>query len=91
MRSLLDFSSWQGILSTLSGLFMVTAIGVGIRLVVMQRVQERRERQNRQINVGQRLLRGDQPEVVTFADGSATADRGRRLSGRSTWGSAIRR
>jgi hypothetical protein len=50
MRSLLDFSSWQGILSTLSGLFMVTAIGVGIRLVVMQRVQERRERQNRQIN-----------------------------------------
>jgi len=50
MRSLLDFSSWQGVLSTLLGLFLVTVIGVGIRLVVMQRVQERRERQNRQIN-----------------------------------------
>jgi hypothetical protein len=50
MRSVWDFSSWQGVLSTLSGLFMVTVIGVGIRLVVMQRVQERRERQNRQIN-----------------------------------------
>jgi uncharacterized membrane protein YgcG len=50
MRSLLDFSSWQGVLSTLLGLCLVTVIGVGIRLVVMQRVQGRRERQNRQIN-----------------------------------------
>jgi hypothetical protein len=50
MRSLLDFSSWQGVLSTLLGLVLVTVIGVGIRLVVMQRLQLRRERQNRQIN-----------------------------------------
>jgi len=50
MRSLFDFSSWQGVLSTLFGLVLVTAVGVGIRLMVMQRVQQRRERQNRQIN-----------------------------------------
>jgi len=50
MRSLFDFSSWQGVLSTLLGLVLVTVIAVGIRLVVMQRVQQRRERQNRQIN-----------------------------------------
>jgi hypothetical protein len=56
MRSLLDFSSWQGVLSTLLGLVLVTVIGVGIRLVVMQRVQERRERQNRQINERLKML-----------------------------------
>ncbi len=50
MRNLIDFSSWQGLLSTLLGLILVTAIAVGIRLLVMQRVQQRRERQNRQIN-----------------------------------------
>lgn len=50
MRNFFDFSSWQGILSTLLGLILVTVIGVGVRLVVMQRVQQRRERQNRQIN-----------------------------------------
>ena len=50
MRGLFDFSSWQGLLSTLLGLVLVTVMGVGIRLVLMQRVQQRRERQNRQIN-----------------------------------------
>ena len=50
MRSLIDLSSWQGTLSTLAGLVLVTLIAVGIRLLVMQRVQQRRERQNRQIN-----------------------------------------
>ena len=50
MRSVFDFSSWLGALSTLLGLVLVTLIAVGIRLVVMQRVQQRRERQNRQIN-----------------------------------------
>jgi hypothetical protein len=39
MRSPLDFSSWQGLLSTLLGLILVTAIAVGIRLLVMQRIQ----------------------------------------------------
>ncbi|WP_406622655.1 hypothetical protein [Acidovorax sp. SDU_ACID1] len=50
MRNLIDFSSWQGMLSTLLGLVLVTLVAVGIRLLVMQRIQQRRERQNRQIN-----------------------------------------
>jgi heme exporter protein D len=50
MRNLIDFSSWQGVLSTLLGLVLVTVVAVGIRLLVMQQVQQRRERQNRQIN-----------------------------------------
>lgn len=55
MRNL-DFSSWQGMLSTMLGLAIITLIGVGIRLLVMQRIQQRRERQNRQINERLRTL-----------------------------------
>lgn len=55
MRNL-DFSSWQGVLSTLLGLAIITLIGVGIRLLVMQTVQQRRERENRQINERLRTL-----------------------------------
>lgn len=50
MRNAIDFSSWQGVLSTLLGLAVVSLVAVGIRLLVMQSVQQRRERQNRQIN-----------------------------------------
>ena len=50
MRNTIDFSSWQGALTTLLGLALVSLIAVGIRLIVMQRVQQRRERANRQIN-----------------------------------------
>jgi heme exporter protein D len=50
MRNLIDFNSWQGVLTTLLGLILVTVVAVGIRLLVMQRMQQRRERQNRQIN-----------------------------------------
>jgi len=39
MRNSIDFSSWQGVLSTLLGLVLVTVVAVGIRLVVMQRLQ----------------------------------------------------
>ncbi|WP_449468142.1 hypothetical protein [Stenotrophomonas humi] len=46
----LDFSSWQGLLSTLVGLAIITLMGVGIRLLVMQAVQQKREAANRQIN-----------------------------------------
>jgi heme exporter protein D len=45
-----DFSSWQGVVSTLLGLVVVSLVAVGIRLLVMHRVQRRRERENRQIN-----------------------------------------
>jgi type II secretory pathway pseudopilin PulG len=50
MRNPLDFTSWQGLLSTLLGLVLVSLVAVGIRIVVMLSVQQRRERQNRQIN-----------------------------------------
>ncbi len=50
MRNTLDFSSWQGVLSTLLGLVLVSFVAIGIRLMLMHGVQLRRERQNRQIN-----------------------------------------
>lgn len=50
MRQALDIGSWSSLLSTLAGLVLVTMIAVGIRLAVMQTVQRRRERENRQIN-----------------------------------------
>lgn len=55
MRNL-DFTSWQGLLSTLLGLALITLIGVGIRLLAMQTIQQRRERVNRQINERLRTL-----------------------------------
>jgi uncharacterized membrane protein YgcG len=55
MRSL-DFSSWQGALTTLIGLALFTLIGVGIRVLMMQTIQQRRERTNRQINERLRTL-----------------------------------
>lgn len=50
MRGLMDFTSWQGILSTLGSLLLITLVGVGIRLVLMQTVQARQQAANRQIN-----------------------------------------
>jgi hypothetical protein len=52
----LDFTSWQTLLSTLLGLGLITVIGVGIRLLAMQTIQQRRERENRQINERLRTL-----------------------------------
>lgn len=51
-----DFSSWQAVLSTLLGLAIITLLGVGIRLLAMQTIQQRRERENRQINERLRTL-----------------------------------
>ena len=56
MRNVLDFSSWQALLSTLFGLAVFSLVVVGIRLVIMQIVQKRRERENRQINERLRTL-----------------------------------
>ncbi|WP_084217031.1 hypothetical protein [Xenophilus azovorans] len=50
MRNSIDFTSWSGLLSTLAGLAVVSLVAIGIRLVFMQTVQRRRERENRQIN-----------------------------------------
>jgi len=55
MRNL-DFSSWEGLLSTVLGLAVITLIGVGIRLLAQQSIQQRRERENRQINERLRTL-----------------------------------
>lgn len=52
----IDFSSWSGILATLAGIALVTLLGVGIRLVMMLTIQQRRERMNRQINERLRTL-----------------------------------
>lgn len=45
-----DFSSWQGVLTTVLGLALFALIGVGIRVLMMLTVQQRQQRQNRQIN-----------------------------------------
>ena len=46
----MDFSSWQGLLLTLIGISLITLISMGIRLIMMFTIQQRRERANRQIN-----------------------------------------
>lgn len=48
--SMLDFSSWSSLLSTVLSLLVITLLMVGIRLLFMQTLQKRRERENRQIN-----------------------------------------
>jgi uncharacterized membrane protein YgcG len=55
MRNL-DFTNWHALLLSLFGLALVTLIGVGLRLVAMQAIQQRRERENRQINERLRTL-----------------------------------
>jgi len=55
MRNL-DFTSWHALFSTLFGLATITLIGVGMRLLAMQAIQRRRERENRQINERLRTL-----------------------------------
>ncbi len=56
MRNGFDFSSWQGAITTVLGLALVALVMVGVRLLVMQTVQRRRERENRQINERLRTL-----------------------------------
>jgi hypothetical protein len=46
----IDFTSWQSLLVTLIGLALFTLISIGIRLLMMFTIQQRRERANRQIN-----------------------------------------
>lgn len=55
MRNL-DFSSWHTLITTMLGLTLFTFIGVGLRLVTMLAIQQRRERFNRQINERLRTL-----------------------------------
>lgn len=55
MRNL-DFSSLHALVTTLLSLAVITLIGVGIRLLTMVTIQQRRERMNRQINERLRAL-----------------------------------
>lgn len=50
MMRFFDFSSWQGILTTILGLSLFALIGVGIRVLMMLTIQQRQQRMNRQIN-----------------------------------------
>ena len=52
----LDFSSTHALITTLLSLAVITLIGVGIRLLTMVTIQQRRERMNRQINERLRAL-----------------------------------
>jgi uncharacterized membrane protein YgcG len=52
----MDFSSWHAVLTTFLGLALFTLVGVGIRVLMMQTIQQRRERMNRQINERLRTL-----------------------------------
>mgnify|MGYP002619781822 CR=1 FL=1 len=51
-----DFTSWQGVLSTLVGIALFALVGIGIRLLMMTTIQQRQQRQNRQINERLRTL-----------------------------------
>jgi len=55
MRNI-DLSSWQSILATLLAIALMTLIGVGVRVLMMMTIQQRRERMNRQINERLRAL-----------------------------------
>mgnify|MGYP001182225875 FL=1 len=51
-----DFTSWQGVLSTFVGIALFALVGIGIRLLMMTTIQQRQQRQNRQINERLRTL-----------------------------------
>ncbi len=55
MRSF-DFSSWQSVLTTLIGIALFALVGIGIRILFMVTLQQRRERMNRQINERLKVL-----------------------------------
>lgn len=54
--TMLDFSSWSAALTTLFSVLLITLLMVGLRLLFMQTIQKRRERENRQINERLRTL-----------------------------------
>lgn len=56
MRNMFDFSSWSSLITTVLGLLQMTLMMMGVRLLFMQTIQKRRERENRQINERLRTL-----------------------------------
>ena len=82
----MDFSSWQGLATTLLGLCLVTLVMVGIRLLVMQTVQQRRERENRQINERLRTLIAAYKTLGGSFTGSLAVDPAHRRTGATRGG-----
>lgn len=56
MRGMFDFSSWTSVATTVLSLLLMTLMMMGVRLLFMQTIQKRRERENRQINERLRSL-----------------------------------
>lgn len=56
MMRAFDFSSWNAILTSLLGLILMTLVAVGMRLIIMQTIQRKQQRENRQINERLRTL-----------------------------------
>ncbi|WP_439533024.1 hypothetical protein [Polymorphobacter sp.] len=69
-----DFSSFGSVVTTLIGLALFALIGVGIRLVAMMTIQQRRERQNRQINERLKLLMAAYKVLGGSFTGTLTVD-----------------
>lgn len=69
-----DFSSWEAVLTTLMGLALVALVGVGIRMVMMLTIQQRRERMNRQINERLKTLIGAYKILGGSFTGQLTVD-----------------
>src|SRR5690606_36680122 len=51
-----DFGSWEGVLTAVAGIALISLIGVGLRLLVMLTIQQRQQAANRQINERLRTL-----------------------------------
>ena len=83
MRNL-DVISWQTLLFSFVGIAVVTVIGVAIRLLVMQTVQQRRDRENRQII--ERLRKGKQAAQRGHGQNARAVALCRRISRRARAG-----
>ena len=74
MRGMMDFSSWQSILTTLAGILMFTMIAMGVRVLMMMTIQARQGRMNRQINERLRTLISAYRVLGGSFTGSLTVD-----------------
>ncbi len=93
MRNL-DFSSLPALLTTLLSLAVITLVGVGIRLLTMVTIQQRRARMNRQINERLRALIAAYKTLGGSFTGDLTVDPThlrdlRRNAGAATTGPAV--
>src|SRR5690606_5278053 len=76
MLRFMDFSSWQGVLTTVLGLAMFLLVGIGIRLLMMVTIQQRQQRMNRQINERLRTLIAAYKVLGGSFTGNLTVDPG---------------